>query len=123
MALYNVGVYHFSRKGGVELDFAKAAKYFSKAAELGFAPAQVCMCPPPPPPPPPPRSTHTVCAPPPLQVNLGNMYYQGLGVEKDWKQAKELYRAAQGTDRNARVLLEELLEEEAKLHPSGRQDS
>ena len=42
VALYNVGVHYFSRKGGVELDFAKAAEYFSKAAQLGFAPAQVC---------------------------------------------------------------------------------
>lgn len=61
--------------------------------------------------------------PPTPQVNLGNMYYHGLGVEKDWGRAKELYRAAQDADRNARVLLEELLEEESKLSPSSGQDS
>lgn len=125
VALYNVGVYYFSRKGGVELDLAKAAEYFSKAAQLGFAPAQVRMSPPP--------SQHkcvpallvnaSVSPPPTPQVNLGNMYYQGLGVEKDWTRAKELYRAAQGADKNAKVLLEELEQEEAKLHHSGDQDS
>ena len=51
------------------------------------------------------------------------MYYQGLGVEKDWMCAKELYQAAQGADKNAKVLLEELEQEEAKLHHSGDQDS
>lgn len=64
------------------------------------------------------------CSPPPTpQVNLGNMYYQGLGVVKDWGRAKDLYRAAQDEDRNAKALLEELLAEEAKLRPSGGEDS
>ena len=65
----------------------------------------------------------SVSPPPTPQVNLGNMYYQGLGVEKDWTRAKELYRAAQGADKNAKVLLEELEQEEAKLYHSGGQDS
>ena len=52
-----------------------------------------------------------------LQVNLGNMYYSGLGVEKNWDKAKELYRAASATNENAKLLLKEL-EEEEKNQPT-----
>ena len=47
-----------------------------------------------------------------LQVNLGNMYYNGLGVVKSRKRAKGLYRAAADSDNNAKLLLEELEMEE-----------
>ena len=36
------------------------------------------------------------------------MYYHGLGVEKDWNKAKDLYKKAAPTNHNARLLLEEL---------------
>ncbi len=49
-----------------------------------------------------------------LQVNLGNMYYNGLGVTKDRSKAKELYRMAAESDSNAKLLLEELEMEEEK---------
>ena len=66
----------------------KAAEYFEKAADLGFELAQ---------------------------INLGNMYYNGLGVEKDWERAKELYRRAAPTNKNAAALLKEVEEDERKL--------
>ena len=43
------------------------------------------------------------------------MYYNGLGVEKDWKRAKELYQQAAPTNANAAALLKEIEEEERKL--------
>lgn len=49
------------------------------------------------------------------QVNLGNMYYQGLGIERDVEKAKRLYQRAAPKHRNARLLLEELEIEEEKL--------
>ncbi len=49
-----------------------------------------------------------------LQVNLGNMYYNGLGVAKDRSKAKEQYRMAAESDSNAKLLLEELEMEEEK---------
>ena len=36
------------------------------------------------------------------------MYYNGLGVEKDLDKAKELYKLAAKTDKNAEILLKEL---------------
>ena len=53
--------------------------------------------------------------PTPFQINLGNMYYNGLGVEKDWDRAKELYRQAAPTNQNAAALLKEVEEDERKL--------
>lgn len=50
-----------------------------------------------------------------FQINLGNMYYNGLGVEKDWNRAKELYRQAAPTNQNAAALLKEVEEDERKL--------
>lgn len=47
-----------------------------------------------------------------LQVNLGNMYYNGLGVVKSREKAKQLYEIASASDDNARLLLEELQLEE-----------
>ena len=49
-----------------------------------------------------------------MQVNLGNMYYNGLGVTKDKTKAKELYKLAADKDKNAKALLEELEIEEKK---------
>ena len=54
------------------------------------------------------------CMPLPLQVNLGNMYYNGLGVTKDRRKAKEMYRLAADKDKNAKTLLEEIESEEKK---------
>ena len=49
-----------------------------------------------------------------VQVNLGNMYYNGLGVTKDKAKAKELYKLAADRDKNAKALLEEIEAEEKK---------
>lgn len=49
-----------------------------------------------------------------MQVNLGNMYYNGLGVSKNKTKAKELYKLAADKDKNAKALLEELEIEEKK---------
>jgi len=66
MAIYNVGVAY--REGtGVEQDYAEAAKYFSKSAELGY---------------------------PGAQFNLGMAYLQGLGVEQNDARAVQLFEAA-----------------------------
>lgn len=101
---YNVGGHYFAGKGA-EQSFEKAAEFFSKAAEKGFAPAQVwegrgVKC----------KFTRLFL--PQCQVNLGNMYYSGMGVPKDWQKAKELYRVASDADQNAKLLLEELELEE-----------
>ena len=50
-----------------------------------------------------------------MQVNLGNMYYNGLGVSKDKTKAKKLYKLAAEKDKNAKALLEELEIEEKKV--------
>lgn len=44
------------------------------------------------------------------------MYYNGLGVDKDIKKAKEFYKMAAIEDKNAQLLLEELEMEEQKLN-------
>lgn len=49
-----------------------------------------------------------------MQVNLGNMYYNGLGVSQDKVKAKELYKLAAEKDKHAKALLEELEAEEKK---------
>ena len=57
------------------------------------------------------------------QVNLGNMYYHGLGVTQDKSKAKELYNLAAAKDKNAKALLEELEGEEKKAkEDSGASD-
>lgn len=61
-----------------------------------------------------------------FQVNLGNMYYQGLGIEQDIEKARQLYKRAAPKHRNARLLLEELEQEEEEKakakKDSGRND-
>ena len=42
------------------------------------------------------------------------MYYNGLGVEKDWERAKELYSKAAPNNKQAHLLLEELQDEMVK---------
>jgi len=42
------------------------------------------------------------------------MYYNGLGVPKSRQKAKELYRKAAESDKNAKLLLEEIELEEQK---------
>ena len=42
------------------------------------------------------------------------MYYSGLGVSKSRQKAKELYRQAADSDKNAKLLLEEVELEEQK---------
>ena len=49
------------------------------------------------------------------QINLGNMYFGGCGVEKDWEKAKELYKKASATNPQARDLYNDVLAEEKKL--------
>ena len=49
-----------------------------------------------------------------MQVNLGNMYYSGIGVAKNREKAKELFQLAADTDENAKGLLEMIKEEEKK---------
>ena len=57
----------------------------------------------------------------PSQVNLGNMYYNGLGVAQDKAKAKELYKMAADKDKNAKALLEELeIEEQKENENSGK---
>lgn len=48
------------------------------------------------------------------KVNLGNMYAQGLGVEKDLEQARYYYQLAAPNNKNAQLLLEELDMDEKK---------
>ena len=70
---------------GVNVDFAKAAACFHEAAKQEFSPAL---------------------------VNLGNMYYSGLGVEKNRQTAKQFYLEASVGDKNAKALYEQILKEE-----------
>ena len=52
------------------------------------------------------------------------MYYSGLGVPKDKSKAKEFYRLAAGSDKNAKLLLEELeLEEQKEREGKSSSDS
>lgn len=48
------------------------------------------------------------------KVNLGNMYAQGLGVEKNLEQARHYYQLAAPNNKNAQLLLEELDIDEKK---------
>lgn len=94
LGIYNAAVMFFAGKG-VEHSFEKAAEYFQKAADRGFTAAQV--------------SPHRLlCLNAYIQVNLGNMYYQGFGVEKNRTKAREMYALAAEEDKNAKALLEEL---------------
>ena len=46
-----------------------------------------------------------------LQINLGNMYYWGYGVDKNWEKSRELYKEAAKNNTNAQLLLQELEDE------------
>ena len=46
-----------------------------------------------------------------VQVNLGNMYYCGVGVAKDLGKAKELFALAANRDKNAAELLAKIEKE------------
>jgi len=65
-ALYAIA-HHYQHGQGVEKDWPEAAKWFRKAAELGFSPAQ---------------------------DKLGLMYEHGLGVAKNWREAAKWYLSA-----------------------------
>ena len=108
---FNVGVQYFSGKG-VELDYAKAVEFYENAAKQGFAPAQVlsfflnalAL-----------YIIAVISSLLVLQVNLGNMYFNGRGVDKDWGKAKELYKAASASDKNAEELYKHVVKEEKRL--------
>lgn len=50
-----------------------------------------------------------------MQLNLGNMYYNGMGVQKDVAKAKELFRLAAEQDEACASYLRAVEEEEKKL--------
>ena len=50
-----------------------------------------------------------------LQVNLGNMYYSGMGCKIDIAKAKELFRLAAQQDKGCAEYLQLIEEEEKKL--------
>ena len=56
-----------TRAGGVQADRAKAAEWYEKAAQQGYARAQ---------------------------YNLGNLYYEGIGAKKDYEKALYWYQKA-----------------------------
>ena len=75
--LYNLGL-------GVKRDYAKAAEWYEKAAQLGFVVAQ---------------------------FDLANLYYGGQGVSRDLKQAARWYTAAaQGGHAKAQFYLAQMYE-------------
>ncbi|WP_407071956.1 peptidoglycan-binding protein [Rhizobium subbaraonis] len=67
LALFEIGARYTDGRGGVAIDMAEAAKWYAKAAERGFAPAQ---------------------------YRLGNLYEKGQGVERDLEKACSLYEEA-----------------------------
>jgi tetratricopeptide (TPR) repeat protein len=74
-----VAMIHVGKRHYSEGDYGKALEYYTKAAELGYVTAR---------------------------CGLGNLYYQGLGVEKDEKKAVYLLElAAIGGHANARAFL------------------
>lgn len=74
---------------GVTHDFKKAAYYFDIAARRGHLLAK---------------------------MNLGNMYYYGYGVEKNWEKSRELYREAAKESKHGELLLQELEDEMKDLN-------
>lgn len=104
LALYNVATHYFAGQG-VAQDLKKASEYYEKASVLGFSPAQVHVL----------IQLHFrsifIFFP---QVNLGNMYYTGMGVVKNRDKAKELFKLAADSDENAKGLLELIKAEEKK---------
>ncbi|MER9891264.1 peptidoglycan-binding protein [Mesorhizobium sp. M0119] len=65
-ALFEIGS-RYAESRGVKEDMAAAAKWYEKAAELGFAPAE---------------------------YRIGNFYEKGIGVARDVKKAKTWYQLA-----------------------------
>jgi uncharacterized protein len=65
MAMYNVGVAYFTGNQGTEKNFPKAAEWFQRAADKYVTEAG---------------------------LNLGFLYRRGLGVRKDLRKAKEIYK-------------------------------
>ena len=52
------------------------------------------------------------------------MYYNGHGgLDKNWKKAKELYKAASATDKNAEELYKHLIAEEKRLEETSKNSS
>jgi len=79
---FNLG-HCFYIGGGVKLDKKKALRYYSKAAEQGYAEAQ-CSC--------------------------GVMYYNGDGVERDAEEAKKFWALASAQNhQGAQANLEKLV--------------
>ncbi len=56
-----------------------------------------------------------------VQLNLGNMYYTGTGVEKDVAKAKELFRSAAEQDEACENYLRAVEEEEKNLEDTKKQ--
>lgn len=89
---------------GVKQSFEQAAAWYERAAAQGFTWAQVRV-----------RSLqnlarHTHAHQHNLQVNLGNMYVEGRGVERNLQRALDLYREAANRDPHAKVLMLEVVD-------------
>jgi localization factor PodJL len=69
LAFFEVGN-RFAAGHGVKVDMAEAARWYEKAAEIGFAPAQ---------------------------YRIGNMYEKGVGVAQDLGMARSWYEQAAGS--------------------------
>jgi len=66
-ALFEIGSRYAEARGGVKEDMAEAAKWYQKAADLGFAPAE---------------------------YRIGNFYEKGIGVARDIAKSKTWYQLA-----------------------------
>lgn len=51
------------------------------------------------------------------------MYYNGHGLEKDWGRAKELYKAASASDKNAEELYKYVITQEKQLAETSKDSS
>lgn len=80
LAYHNLGTHYFLGKGA-EQSFQKAIECFQHAAEQGFAPAS---------------------------FNLGNLYLQGRGCNKDLETARYYYERAAAEIPDAKVLIEKI---------------
>ena len=89
---------HSYHATGNKQDYAQARIYFEKAADQGFTFAQVH------------RSGLSALFFNTKQVNLGNMYQQGLGCEKDLKKALHYYGLASGENKHAEGLMKSVQE-------------
>jgi TPR repeat protein len=73
-AMFNVGSHYISGEGIDKADLTLAAEWFEKSANLGFMQAR---------------------------VNLGSMYRDGLGVNRDLYKAVEIFKI--GSDKNDKI--------------------